>query len=269
MLGTDADGATWLVGSDASDPFEPVVETFLDGRFTRIAAPDVPLPPLDAVALDRRRGRLYALHSDFRIPARAVLERFDGTGWRAEATPITSPSRVARLDMAVDPDGVLWVWHEGEPATLWRFDGSAWSTVPLPFDVEPTADLPELSPSVDPFATFLVAPDGALWLFDRDRARLVLLDDAGGIDDTRPLDEECTPLVIDRDERVWCRGPVGLLVVAPDGRVVYDAEVAGIPDSTVLSIAVAPDAAWVRLERGRAVALLRFDHREALEAPAE
>ena len=98
---------------------------------------------------------------------------------------------------------------------------------------------------------------------------VVLLDDAGGIDDTRPLDEECTPLVIDRDERVWCRGPVGLLVVVPDGRVVYDAEVAGIPDSTVLSIAVAPDAAWVRLERGRAVARLRFDHREALEAPAE
>ena len=99
----------------------------------------------------------------------AVLGRFDGTGWRADATPITSPSRLARLDMAVDPDGVLWVWHEGEPATLWRFDGSAWSTVRLPFDVESTAELPQVSPSVDPFATFLVAPDGALWLFDRDR----------------------------------------------------------------------------------------------------
>ena len=169
--------------------------------------------------------------------------------------------------MAVDPDGVLWVWHEGEPATLWRFDGSAWSTVPLPFDVESTADLPQLSPSVDPFATFLVAPDGALWLFDRDPRRLVQLDDAGGIA-LRPSTRSATP-VIDRDEHVWCRGPVGLLVVAPDGRVVYDAEVAGIPDSTVLSIAVAPDAAWVRLERGRAVELLRFDHREALEAPAE
>jgi hypothetical protein len=269
VLGTDAGGATWLVGSDASDPFEPVVETFRDGRFTRIPAPDVPLPPLDAVALDRPRGRLYALHSDFTIPARAVLERFDGTSWRADTTPITSPSRLARLDMAVDPDGVLWVWHEGAPAMLWRFDGSVWSTVPLPFDVEATRDVPQLSPSVDPFATFLVAPDGALWLFDRDRARLVQLDEDGDVDATRPLDEECTPLVIDREERVWCRGPVGLLVVAPDGRVVYDAEVAGIPVSTVLSIAVASDAAWVRLERDRAVELLRFDHPEALEASAE
>jgi hypothetical protein len=267
VLGTDVSDATWLVGSDASDPFEPVVETFRDGRFTRIPAPDVPLPPLDAVALDRQRGTLYALHTDFAIPARAVLERFDGTSWRADATPITSPSRLARLDMAVDPDGVLWVWHEGAPATLWRFDGSVWSTVRLPFDVEATREVPQLAPSLDPFATFLVAPDGALWLFDRDRARLVRLDEAGDIDATRPLDEECTPLVIDRDERVWCRGPVGLLVVSPDGRVVYDAEVAGIPDSIVLSIAVASDAAWLRLERDRAVHLLRFDHREALTPP--
>ena len=212
--------------SDAT-PFEPVVETFRDGRFTRVPAPDVPLPPLDAVALDRRRGRLYLLHSDFAFPARAVLERFDGTRWRTEDTPITSPSRLERLDMAVDPDGVLWVWHEGEPATLWRFDG--WrgqrcrcrsTSNPLQTcrsSRRPSTRLPRCS-----------CPDGALWLFDRDRARLVQLDDAGGIDDTRPLDEECTPLVIDRDERVWCRGPVGLLVVAPDGRVVYDAEVAGL-----------------------------------------
>ena len=114
-------------------------------------------------ALDRRHGQLSTRSTRTSpIPARAVLERFDGTRWRTEDTPITSPSRLERLDMAVDPDGVLWVWHEGEPATLWRFDGSAWSTVPLPFDVESTADLPQLSPSVDPFATFLVTPDGAL-----------------------------------------------------------------------------------------------------------
>jgi hypothetical protein len=161
VLGTDARGATWMVSSELDDPFEPVFEYYLEGRFTRIEPPERPLPPLDAVALDSRRTRVYGLHSNFAIPGRAVLEVYEDGKWHAIDTPVAYRDRASLVDMAVGLDGHVWVWHDEQSSTLHRYDGRSWNTVELAFDIESSADLSLLSPALDPFQALLRSPGRA------------------------------------------------------------------------------------------------------------
>lgn len=265
VVGSDADGRTWFVSSDAADPFAPLVEVHRSGRIAPAPAPDRPLPPLDAVALDRGAGILFGLHSDFAVPAVAVLEVLEGATWTTVATPISHAGRFALVDAAVGTEGELWVWHDGEPDVLHRYDGTTWRTRRLPFDLEPTTERAPAETALDPFRTFIRDGDGHLWVFDREVGRLVGIHPDGSVRRGRRLPADATPLVVDRDGFVWCRSPSGLVVVDDDGVVRYDSAAAGMPDLEVESVAVDRSLAWVRGTLGDGTVLLRFDHGDVID----
>lgn len=194
-----------------------------------------------------------------------MLEVYEDGQWHAVDTPVAYRDRTSLVDMAVDRDGHLWVWHDEQPSTLHRYDGRSWNTVELAFDIESTADFSLLSPALDPFQALVRSPDGRLWVFDHDGRRLAQLTPTGPLVRTRPLPNEAVPLTVDDRGRAWCRGPVGLLVVDDSGQLLYDAEASGIPGSRVEAVAVTEETAWVELVRGAARELLRFDHTDALQ----
>lgn len=264
VVGTLAGGATVMVLSERDDPFEPVFEVHRDGKVERLPAPDPPLPPLDAVAVDPATGRVFGLHSDFAVPARAVLEIYDDGRWETVETPLEHSGRVASVDAGVDPRGRLWVWHDGDPATIHRYDEGRWTSVRLPFRARSATDVDEPPLTMDPFDTFLHDRRGALWLLDADADRLVTLGRNDEVVAGPELPADCVPVALDRRQRVWCRYPGGLGVVGPDGEDVYDTRRSGLPSFDVESVAVADDRAWVRVQRGRAEELLRFDHATVL-----
>jgi hypothetical protein len=260
VIGSDASGQTWFVSSDADDPFVPLIERYQSGRFVRTPRPQAALPPLDAVALAREEGTLFGLHSNFSLPARAVLEVLDGPRWRTVATPISHAGRLALVDAAVGREGELWVWHDGRAEILYRYDGSSWSTRRLPFDVEPSWQAAPSDTALDPFRTFISGDGGRLWLHDRDAGRLVGLLPDGSLVRGHPMPADVVPLVI-RDGVAWCRGPSGLLLVDARGDVLYDSTTEGMPDMEIESVAVGETSAWVRAWLGDGRFLVRFDYR--------
>jgi len=264
VLGVDAQDRTWFVSSDADDPFAPLIEAYVDGQVTPAPPSPIPLPPFDAVTLDRGQGTLFALHSDFALPAHAVLEVLQDGRWSTVATPITHAGRLALVDAAVDRAGGLWVWHDGAPRLLHRYDALGWSTRLLPFDAEPTTATAPEETGLDPFRTFLPGPNGELWVVDAAAHRLVLLDPDERVLRDRPLPDGAVPLALDAAGLAWCRGPSGLLVVDEQGAVRYDAASEGLPEMVVETVAIGRTDAWVRTTFGQSSVLLRFDHAEAL-----
>jgi hypothetical protein len=268
VVGTLADGGTVMVSSARDNPFEPIFEVHRDGAIERLPTPQPPLPPLDGIAVDAASGRVFGLHSDFAVPARAVLEIFDDGEWETVDTPLEHAGRLASVDVAVDRRGRLWVWHGGEPATIHRFDGREWTSARLPFRARSATDVAALPLTMDPFDTFLPDGSGNLWLFDSDRSRLATLAPDDSLTVGPVLPEDCVPVTLDHRRRVWCREPGGLTIVGRDGAVLYDTRRSGLPTVEVVSVAVGAEHAWVLVQRGEGQALLRFDHSDALgDAP--
>jgi sugar lactone lactonase YvrE len=264
IVGVDAAGDTWIASSDFDDPFEPVVEVYRDGRLHRVSPPAWRLPPLDAMAVDPNGRRFLALHSDFHVPARIVLEEHADGQWRTRATPVHVRGRAGHLDLAVDEGGRVWVWHEGEPDRVHVLDGDRWSVPRLEFDAAPIEDLGRLTIRLDTYEAFVRGADDRLWMFDRHGGRLVELAPDGSEDDAIVLPEDCTPMALDHARRVWCGGGSGVRIADAGGTVLYDSGARGLPQFRVESLSVGPDTAWLRVARGDARQLLRFDHVAAL-----
>ncbi|MDQ4134293.1 MAG: hypothetical protein M3179_14090 [Actinomycetota bacterium] len=263
VLGSDASGTTWIVFSEIDDPFQPVFETYRDGQFSTVPSPASPLPPLDAVVLDGARTRLLGIHSDFAVPSSLVLEVFEAGRWRTEPTPMTTPGRATSVDMAVDSSGRVWVWHDSDPTRIQRYDGTIWTAVPLPFDLETTTDLDAPPISIDAFRTFFADANGALWLYDRDGSQLVAIDETGA-SGPRPLPAGCTPLTFDFDGRIWCGTGDGLVIVDVDGTSAYDSRDDDLHEFEPVDVAVGPDKAWLLVRRDDRQQLLAFQYRDGL-----
>lgn len=263
IVGVDGSGATWIASSRLDDPFDPVIERYHDDRLDQVPAPERRLPPFDAVAVDRRGHRFYALHTDFGIPARMVLEIHDGGRWLARVTPLVVDERPRAIDLAVDPDGRVWVWHGESADRVYIFESGVWSVVRLGFEASP-GDVGHDPITLDPYDVFVAGPEGSLWMFDEGTRRLVQPPVTSGEAVSIPLPAGCTPLAFDGEARVWCAGRGRLRVVDASGDVVYDSLAQGLPSFRVESVAIGEEEAWVAVTRGDARQLLRFDHAAAL-----
>jgi hypothetical protein len=262
LLGSDRLGRTWWASSALENPFQPVLEVESAGRFSTVAPPAWPLPPLDAVALGSD-GTLAALHADHAGSGALVLEIHDDGGWRAVRPPLPHRGRTALVDLAVDDDGSIWIWHEAAPSELRRFHRDRWTTVPLPFVPGLVSDVRTVPVAVAPPVVFVPGPDDRLRLHDEAGRQLVTLDTGGRRGDPVPVPTG-RPVVVDGGGRVWVARPGGVAVVAANGTVLYDSGRAGLPSIEVESVAVGEDHAWIAVRRERARAILRFDHGAAL-----
>lgn len=263
IVGVDGSGATWIASSRLDDPFDPVVERYHDGRLEPVPPPARRLPPFDAVAVDPKGHRFYALHTDFGIPARMVLEIHDGSRWLARVTPLVVDERPRTIDLAVDPGGRVWVWLGDAPDLAYVFANGVWTVVRLGFEASP-GDVGHDPITLDPYEVFVPGTDGRLWMFDAGARRLVQPSPEGEAADAIPLPAECTPLAFDGQARVWCSGAERLRVVDAGGDVVYDSLAQGLPGFRVESVSIGKREAWVVVTRGDARQLLRFDHAAAL-----
>lgn len=263
IVGVDGSGATWIASSRLDDPFDPVVERYHDGRLEPVPSPARRLPPFDAVAVDPKGHRFYALHTDFAIPARMVLEIHDGARWVARPTPLIVDERPRTIDLAVDPDGRVWVWHGESPDRAYVFSDGVWSVVRLGFEAS-AGDVGHDPITLDPYEVFVSDPDRRLWMFDERTLRLVPASVTNAEATAISLPTGCTPLAFDGEARVWCAGRGRLRVVDASGDVVYDSLAQGLPIFRVQSVAIGEEEAWVVVTRGDARQLLRFDHGAAL-----